>query len=348
MHKVPIFAFYHGSDLNKMEDHKARTIVLPIGREEYQQIVGNKKAYRKRLSQLLEEHPEIFPEGMAGGFSFSGCSRNMSKQPLRRRLVRLKKPLNPYADYLLHPCFCMPYMRGVTAEVSEGLLLRKYNLPYHAIARTFGRNAMYWYEAEMSLSRYNIVGTTFKRRDVVPADILVDEHHTSLCGQKAYVCTTVGADCFLGAGVSPSMEHGDLMAAYGGFKRELLEAFPGVRPASINTDGYKSTKKAAGLLFPGTAVLRCFLHSFLKVRNCGTKAYSLYFGEVAHRVWHCYRAGDKRSFSQRVTHLENWAGQVVPESPFKRAVLNLCKKKGSSWGTTTTRAAGGPPTCWTG
>ena len=57
------------------------------------------------------------------------------------------------------------------------------------------------------------------------------------------------------------------------------------------------------------------------------KAYDLYFEQVASRVWHCYYAENKRSFAQRIAHLERWTKQIVPNSPFKKAILNLCKKK---------------------
>jgi len=147
-----------------MEEKKHRTIVLPIGKEEYHQIVDNKPLFRKRLLDMLSKYPEIFPQRITTDFSFAGYSKNEIKLPIRRRIIRLKNALNTYEDYLLHPCFVLPYMRGYTSEVSKGLRLRKYNVPYHAIATTFGRSAMYWYEAEIALSRFNIVGTTVKKQ----------------------------------------------------------------------------------------------------------------------------------------------------------------------------------------
>jgi len=310
-----------------MNCSKSRTIILPMGSEKYHQIIDDKKKYKKELDALIEQYPEIFPANIGQGYSFLGYSKNPSKLSIARRLIRLKNPLNEYEDFLLHPCFVLPYLKGVTKKVSDGLFLRKYNVPYHAIARINGKNPMFWYRLELTLSQYNIVGTTIKNKVYLPQHLLMDEHHTKLRNKKIYICTTVGADCFLGANVVASMQHPDLEKAYGKFKKEVQQIMPNYQPISINTDGYQSTKKAIEQLFDTTALLRCFLHSFLKIRNCGTKAYSLYFDDVATLVWKCYYAKNKRAFAQQIAHLKHWTLHFVPDSPFKKAILNLCKKK---------------------
>ena len=158
----------------------------------------------------------------------------------------------------------MPYLRGKTIDLSKGLLLRKYSTPYHAIAKVLGKNSMYWYRAEISLSQYNIVGTTVKNCLKIPQNLLLDEHHTKLIRDKIYICTTVGKNCFLGASISPTMEWENLKKAYGIFKIEAQNMIPDYCPKSINIDGYSSTKKAITELYIDAGILRCFLHSFLK------------------------------------------------------------------------------------
>ena len=276
---------------------------------------------------LEEQYPEIFPPEMVDGFRFVGFSKNEEKIEVTRRIIRLKKAFNSYEDYLLHPCFVMPFLKGSTAEVSQGLLLRKYNTPYHAIAKTLGKNPMYWYRAEVAISQYNIVGTTVKKPSNLPLNLLIDEHHTKLIKSKIYACTTVGKNCFLGASISPSMQCEDLKKAYGTFKSETKIIAPNYSPQSINIDGYKSTKKAVTELYNESGILRCFLHSFLKIRNCGTKAYDLYFDLIADRVWHCYSAKNKRSFALRISQLYALTEQVIPDSPFKKSIIKLCEKK---------------------
>lgn len=310
-----------------MKRLKNRTIILPIGTKKYHRIIDNKLLYKKEIDGLIEQYPEIFPSNIRLGYSFLGHSKNDLKLPIPRRMIRIKNAFNSYEDFLLHPCFILPYLKGITKEISEGLILRKYNVPYHAIATKEGKDAMFWYRLELALSQYNIVGTTIKKKANLPGHLLIDEHHTKLSSNKIYICTTVGLDCFLGANVSPSMCYEDLKKAYGVFKEEIQNKCPNYSPRSINIDGYKSTKKTVKNLFPSTGILRCFLHAFLKIRNCGTKAYDLYFNEVATLVWNCYYANNKRAFAQRIAHLKYWTLQFVPSSPFKGAILSLCAKK---------------------
>ena len=137
----------------------------------------------------------------------------------------------------------------------------------------------------------------------------------------------MGENCFLGAGISPTMQYEDLKNAYQIFRSEAQIIMPTYSPKSINIDGYKSTKKAVSKLYPDAGILRCFLHAFLKIRNCGTKAYGLYFDHAANRVWHCYEAENKRSFAQRIAKLKQWTIRVIPQSPFKKSILQLCEKK---------------------
>jgi len=149
---------------------------------------------------------------------------------------------------------------------------------------------MYWYELEVALSQYNIVGTTIKNRCLLPENLLMDEHHSKLPKDKIYICTTVGKSCFLGASISPNIQWESLKKAYTFFKIEAQNIAPNYTPYSINIDGFPSTKKAIQNLFLTAGIMRCFLHSFLKIRNCGTKAYDLYFKAVAEKVWYCYYA----------------------------------------------------------
>jgi len=300
-----------------------RTIILPIGKKEYLKIIDNKTAYRKKLDSFITTYPELFPKTIRADYSFVGYSKNKTKQAIPRRIIRLSSKLNTYDDYLLHPCFVLPYLKGVTKQVSKGLLFRKYNAPYHAIASSFGKSAMYWYRTEVALTQYNIVGTTIKKAENLPKNILLDEHHSKLKKSKLYICTTAGGNCFIGVGISPSMEYDDLKIAYGNCKEELQQVYPSYHPTSINIDGYRSTQKTAKQLYPNAGILRCFAHSFFKIRNCGTKAYAAYFEQVAQKVWNCYYAPNKKSFAYRIWNLEQWTKQVVPNSPFKKAILSL-------------------------
>jgi len=307
-----------------MEEKTSKTIIIPIGARDYDKIIGSPVKFQNHLAGLIEQYPEIFPVEIVFGYILYGWAKPCKKVPVRRRRIFLKYGKQ---EYLIHPCFVLPYLRGNTEQVSVGLRTRKYNLPYHIVAESFGGNAMYWYRLELSLSRNNIVGTTIKNPDLLPRHILVDEHHDKLLGQKVYVCTTVAADCFLGAAISSNITSGALEKAYGVFLEESRLIKPGYKPLTINIDGFKSTRKAMNALCPGAIIILCFLHGYLKIENSSSKRYSEYFEHIADRVWCCYRAKDKRSFAQRIRRLEEWTNDFVPKSSFKTATLKLCQKK---------------------
>jgi len=310
--------------------HKMResnTIIIPIDENEYNKVIHDRTTYRKVLDNLIARHPEIFPFFISKGYSFLGWSKSKVKTNLARRIIRLNHSGGTNLDYLIHPCFEMPYLRGKTSEVSKGLHLRKYSTPYHVIADNHGANAMYWYRAELSLGCNNIVGTTVKRMDKMPRHLIVDEHHSRLKGNKVYICTTVGGNCFLGAAVSNSISFSDLRNAYGIFKSELNKLHPNYKLLTINTDGFRSTVKAIKHIYPDVLCILCFLHAYLKIQTNATKEYSEFCPIIYDKIWSAYRSNDQRSFAQKIRRLEEWTTDNVPDSLFKNSILKLCQKK---------------------
>lgn len=301
-----------------------KTIIIPIDEVDYERIIDSPDLFQKRLDALVEKYPELFPVDITCGYILYGWSKPCKKVLIRRRRIFLK---DSQQEYLVHPCFVLPYLRGYTKEVSKGLRTRKYNLPYHVMADTFGRDAMYWYRLELSLSFNNIVGTTIKKITHLPKHILVDEHHDKLRRQKVYVCTTVANDCFFGAALSENISAKSLEKAYGIFKKESQLLKPDYEPLTINMDGFKSTKQAITTLYPSSIAILCFLHGYLKIQNNASKRYSDYFDHISNKVWTAYQATDKRSFAQRIRRLEEWTQDFVPDSSFKNATLKLCQKK---------------------
>src|SRR5260221_573303 len=75
-------------------------------------------------------------------------------------------------------------------------------VPFDALAYVFGRNAMFWYRAWLSLGRPNLVGTTVKHATTMPQDLVADEKITWLAGAEVVVPTTVGGKCVLGISVA--------------------------------------------------------------------------------------------------------------------------------------------------
>lgn len=307
---------------NRLPARGSFTICLPIEEERYAEVVRSPNRFRAWLLDCFAESPELFPEGFDGHFEMKD-GRVSSKAKLRLRRIEL----GDGRCYSVRPSFVMPYMTARTSEVEDALFLRKFAVPYWALARLFGRNPMFWYRQECSLGRNSVVGTTV-RKTAVPEDLLADEHHQRRDGEKVYVATTVGAGCCLGIEVAATGSTEDLAAAYGVFREEARNLQPEYAPQTVNTDGWKGTRAAWQFLFPTVVLLRCFLHAWLKIRDRAKNLKETFF-ELSTCVWEVYHAPDKATMSQRLERLASWAigklsGVVLHE------VQDLCHKE-ESW-----------------
>jgi len=296
-----------------------RTICLPIKEEDYLPIVNDPKAFRLTIDDCFRQTPELFPVNFALGYELKDL-RVSTKQEVPLRRILLKDG----SAYSIRPSFLMPYMTARTAEVEGPLFLRKFGVPFWALAHVFGRDPMYWYRLECGLGRFSIVGTTVGKEEL-PEHLLADEHHQTLDGEKVYIATTVGGGCILGAEPAPTAGTEDLKAAYEVFKDEARDVTPGYAPKTVSTDGWQGTQAAWKILFPAVVVLLCFLHAWLKIRD-RAKHLKEVFTEVSRRVWDAYHAPNRRSFAQRLRSLRQWAKGHLSGIVLEK-VLDLCGKR---------------------
>src|SRR3954449_5828994 len=191
-----------------------RTISLPIAEEAYLQTVHNPVAFRRWIDDRFCESPELFPANFAQGYELKdGRTSVRQGLPIRRLLTRDK------TAYSVRPSFLMPYMTARTADVEGPLFLRKFAVPFWALARVFGHDPTYWYRLECGLGRFSVAGTTVRRADL-PEHLLADEHHQTLDGPKVDIATTVGSGCVLGAEPAATAGTDDLKDAYAVYKEE--------------------------------------------------------------------------------------------------------------------------------
>ena len=61
-----------------------------------------------------------------------------------------------------------------------------------------------WYRPEQGLGRFSVVGTTVKSPEQLPTDLMADEKHSWLRGERVSVATTASEGCLLGASAAPS------------------------------------------------------------------------------------------------------------------------------------------------
>jgi hypothetical protein len=194
-----------------------RTIRLPLAESEYDRFLSDRAYAKVRLEELYKDFPELFPEAFSWGYAFYGFTEPSNKQEMHCRRIRLDQGRTVFT---IAPAFVMPYMTGLTQEVDHALFLMRFHVPCWAIAHVFGRDAMYWYRLEQSLSRFSIVGTTVKSHELLPMDLVADEKHSWLIGERVYIATTAAKDCILGASVAMSASQTDLEKAYGVFASE--------------------------------------------------------------------------------------------------------------------------------
>jgi hypothetical protein len=297
-----------------------RTVTLPITEEYYAEIFDKPKRFRSEwLDQMYDQHPELFPPDFDKGYEMAGHYTS-SRQDIALRRIALRNG----TKYQICPAFIIPMMVARTKDIEDGLLLRKYNVPYWVIAHIFGRNASFWYRLEISFGRNNIVGTTVKTVPV-PKHLIADEHHEKLCGEKIYLATTVAEGVFLGAEVSPTASKDDLQKAYGVFKAEAEEVEPEYTPETINTDGWSGTIGALSALFTSAVLIRCFLHAWLRIRDRAKNLKEQFF-EIGTRVWEVYYSETRRMMSQRIRRLKDWAKKKLT-GVVQEKVLDLCAKQ---------------------
>jgi hypothetical protein len=294
------------------------TICLPIAKDLYQQTVASPEAFRRWLDQSFSEMPELFPEAFAGGYLLKD-DRVSLKLGVRLRRIECKATAEAFT---VRPSFVLPYMVGFTDEVADALFLRRFAVPYWALAHVFGKNPMYWYRLELSLARNSIVGTTV-RTVAVPEDLLADEHHQSLDGEKVFIATVVAEGCCLGASVVNTADELALTKAYQTFKLEAQNVEPEYAPKTVSTDGWQATQLAWLALFPLIAVLRCFLHGWLSIRDRCKKDKD--FHTVGEKVWQAFEAPSRQSFGQRLRRLREWATKTLKGIILEK-VLKLCSR----------------------
>lgn len=279
----------------------SKHICVPFETEaQYQACVADVMEYRAFLTKMSAQHPELFPQAMGQGYTFHDRYRSR-KQGVGLRRIKLKAS---HAVFTLRPSFLLPYCIARTAEVEHALFLRQWGVPFWALAEVFGRNAMFWDRAWRSFGRPNLVGTTVKRVETMPQDLVADEKITWLEGEEVVVPTTVGGGCVLGISVAEQATSASLQEAYGEFKAEATTVFPAYQARSVCTDGFQATRDAWHQLFPQLTLVLCFLHSILKLTE---RCRGALRRQVLDRAWAVYQATTKGQFSQRLRRLAQWA-----------------------------------------
>ena len=294
------------------------TACIYFEKGEYADLMKDSIKFRHHIDDTIAHFPELLPDGIASvGYVMKDTRKSKKLQIAIRRISVAGK------NYSIRPSFVMPYMTGFTVDVEKALCLRKFDVPFHALSYVFGRSTMYWYRLENHLGRNSLVGTTVHHNTPLPVHLIADEKHSRLAGEKCYVTTTVASNCIL-AGNAGEVA---LTKAYGVFSGEAQRLEPNYKPETVNTDGWPATQKAWQTIFSSILIICCFLHVFIKIRDRAKIKFRDMFLQVTTKLWDCYRATNKKSFSQRVRRLAEWCdtAQDVPaviSEPIKKLRKN--------------------------
>lgn len=294
-----------------------RQICIPMTFEMYDRIWDDPREVRRFLAPLIEARPELFPAGIQNGYQLSGQLPESKKMPgIRLRQLRVQKRV-----YTLRPSFVMTYMTGTAEELDHPLLLLSFGVPCWLVTKIFGRHDMFWQRHLERLGRNSLVGTTVRDPERLPQHLAADEHHADWCGHKGFVAVTAGAGCLLGMELTETADESHLRSAYGQFAAEAREVNPQYAPQTVNTDGWFATQNAFLALFGTIAVVLCFLHGFLKIRDRCRKA-----RELHQRIWDVYRAVTAADFESRLAAFRAWCEAGTWPSAVREMIAKLCQR----------------------
>jgi hypothetical protein len=241
-----------------------KTICVPAQTEvDYQALVQQGKTFRTYLDRVIATYPQLFPAAIASGYWLHGAVVSKKLKLTTRRI----KLVATGAVYQVRPASVLPYMVGRTEAVEKGLYLRRFGVPFDALAYVFGRDASYWYRLHQSLGRFSIVGTTVRDAQKLPVNLVADQKHSLLLGERIYIPTTVAAGCILGVDVVESADTKALVRGYERFRVEAKALNSSYQPQTVNTDGWEHTQAAWQTLFPSIAIVLCFLHTVLDIQQ---------------------------------------------------------------------------------
>ena len=296
----------------------AKQIVIPMTRTLYDEIWHQPQRIRTFVEELVRSAPELFPTGFDRGYQLHGFGRTSRKLPG----LKLRKIItSDGVSYWLRPSFIAGYMAGTVDELAYPLLLAEHGTPAWLLKIGFGHSEMYWYRIIERLGRSSLVGTTVRDPARLPEHLAADEHHADWAGEKGYLATTVGGGCILGVALTSAADDAHLQQAYGVFAAEAQDVEPTYAPKTVNTDGWAATRNAFVSLSPTIAVILCFLHGFLKIRDRCRKARDLH-----RRIWDVYRAATAEEFRRRMSDFQQWCATQTWTTPVNQMLEKLWAK----------------------
>ena len=315
----------HSRSSSSPSTRQCRIICVPFLRGSYSSFIKNAALFRENLDENINRFPELFPEEIEQGYRMKDLYWS------KRLGLWIRRIEVQGISYTIRPSFVTPYLTGWVDDVEKALFLRKFSVPFWALAYAFGKNTMYWYRLEQALGRQPIVGTTIRQAEDLPEHVVADEKHSRIRGDKSYIATTCANGCVLGVSVANNAGEAALTQSYGVFKAEAQQVQPDYQPKTVNTDGWPATQLAWRNLFTHILLIACFLHVYIKLRDRSKLKFKELFRTVADRLWECYKAPSKASFTQRLRRFAEWARKVDDIPDFMLKKIEKLRSQASSF-----------------
>src|SRR5690349_16528913 len=112
---------------------RCSTICLPISKDAYRGLIDDPARFRAWLDAACKDCPELFPEAFALGYTRKD-DRVSAKTGIRTRRVECKADGRAYS---VRPSFVLPYAAGLTDDIEKPLFLRRFGVPFWALAHVF-------------------------------------------------------------------------------------------------------------------------------------------------------------------------------------------------------------------
>ena len=114
----------------------AKQIVIPMTREQYDDLWHDAERVRAFLAEWARSAPELFPADFDRGYRLHGFGRESRKLPgLKLRKIVLADG----TSYWLRPSFITSYMTGTVEELAYPLLLAAHGVPPWLLTIGFAR-----------------------------------------------------------------------------------------------------------------------------------------------------------------------------------------------------------------
>jgi hypothetical protein len=169
------------------------------------------------------------------------------------------------AVFTVLPHFVLRYRRMSPDVARQALIATHGGLSLEWCATLFNISTMSLYRLVCACGQQSLVSVLLKCRLALPAYILADEKHSKCLTDRVYLPTIVSGRVIWHLGYSDAKSAVAFTESYGPFQGAALQHEPSYRVQGALIDGFDSTTKSMGTLFPGARLGYCLRHALNKL-----------------------------------------------------------------------------------